>query len=84
MARPWEQVTMHELARRAKAGDAAAALQLARLMLDQADPPDGLPAFIRRAPGIGGHLTPELFDVLADAWDAAVAEREIRGLPETA
>lgn len=34
--------------------------------------------------GLAGHLTQDLFDVLADAWDAALAARELRGLPEAA
>jgi len=78
------QATLWELARRAKTGNDEAAVTLARHMLDLPQPPANLAEFIGKAPGIPGELTTELFDRLADAWDAARAEREIRALPETA
>lgn len=78
------QATLWELARRAKAGSDEAAEALARHMLDLPQPPTNMAEFIALAPGIPGELTTDLFDRLADAWDTALAEREIRGLPETA
>lgn len=59
-----------------------AALELVARLLDGGDPPRSFCELVERIPDMSGRMTIAIFDLIADAYSAVRAEREIRALPQ--